>query len=223
MLCLDVPLIFFMLVSIYCLLLSENIEKADLYAVLSGIFFGCALLTKQINALLIPLVIFVYFLVTKKSVRFFFTKRFMLFLGVALLIFVPWMVYMNERFGYWFWNCYFTYSDLSRATSSIEGHAGNYLYYFDYMIIHDNPVWLVLLPFSVALCAFNAFIKRLKSDTLVLTWIIVVLAVFTFAQTKIYYYILPAFPAFALAIGNFMYELYGKLRLRRQVSNAKRL
>ena len=41
-------------------------------------------------------------------------------------------------------------------------------------------------------------------------WITVVLAIFTFSQTKIYYYILPAYPAFALVIGSFLYQLFTK-------------
>jgi len=63
-----------------------------------------------------------------------------------------------------------------------------------------------LLPFAAALCLFNSAVKRLKEDTLILVWMIVVLAVFTFAQTKLYYYILPAFPAFAIVISSLLYR-----------------
>jgi 4-amino-4-deoxy-L-arabinose transferase-like glycosyltransferase len=178
---------------------------------LSGLFFGLALMTKQIEALLIPLIIFTYLAAIKRSIRFLFTKRFTLFLGVALLVFSPWLIYMNFRFGYDFWNCYFVYSDFTRAVSPIEGHVGSYLYYFNYLATSENPLWVILLPFAAGLCAYNSAIKRLKGDTLILTWISLVLVVFTFAQTKIYYYILPAYPAFAIAISSFLYQLSKKI------------
>jgi 4-amino-4-deoxy-L-arabinose transferase-like glycosyltransferase len=40
----------------------------------------------------------------------------------------------------------------------------------------------------------------------------IVLLVFTVAQTKIYYYILPAYPAFALAISALLYQTAKKIR-----------
>ena len=206
---LDVPFIFFMLTSIYFLVLGENEEKADLFAVLSGLFFGLALMTKQIDALLIPLIAFVFLASTKRSIRFLFTKRFILFVGVALLIFGPWLIYMNQRFGGLFWETYFAYSVLTRAVSPVEGHVGSYLYYFTYLANNETLLWVILLPFSVGVCLFNILRKRV-GDTLILIWITIVFAVFTFSQTKIYYYILPAYPAFALAIGSFLHQLLTK-------------
>jgi 4-amino-4-deoxy-L-arabinose transferase-like glycosyltransferase len=54
-------------------------------------------------------------------------------------------------------------------------------------------------------------LKRSKADILILSWIAIVLLVFTLAQTKIYYYILPAYPAFALAIGSLLYKTSNKI------------
>ena len=92
----DVPLVFFILGSIYFFVLSEKTEKTNRYAALSGVFFGLALMTKQIEALLIPLIIFSYLVATKRSFRFLFTKHFTLFWGVGLLVFSPWLIYMND-------------------------------------------------------------------------------------------------------------------------------
>ena len=56
-------LVFFMLASIYFLLLSEDKTKdAIKYAAFSGVFFGLALMTKQLEALLIPAIMLVYLL-----------------------------------------------------------------------------------------------------------------------------------------------------------------
>jgi outer membrane protein assembly factor BamB len=208
----DVPLVFFILGSIYFFVLSEKTENNNWYAALSGLFFGLAFMTKQMVALLIPLIVFTYLIATRGSVRFLFTKRFTLFWGVGLLVFSPWLIYMYIHFGSQFWQGYFMYSAVTRTVSPLEGHVGGYLYYFSYLANKENLLWVILLPFAAALCVFNSVIKRLKEDTLILLWMAIVLLVFTFAQTKIYYYILPAFPAFAIAISSFLYQLSKKIQ-----------
>ena len=206
----DVPFHFFMVASLYFMFLSEETEDAKRYVVLSGLFFGLALMTKQIIALLIPIIAFVYFIATRRGVRFLFTRRFAWFWGVAFLIVSPWVVYMTLRFGPEFWRIFLVYSNFTRAASAIEGHAGGYLFYLNYLVNNDNLLWLILLPFSVGLCVFNSVFKRAKEDTLLLVWMAVVVGLFTFAQTKLEWYILPAFPAFAIAIGSFLYMLLKK-------------
>jgi outer membrane protein assembly factor BamB len=209
----DVPFIFFTVASIYFLVLTEKTEGSRRYAVLGGVFFALAFMTKQVTAFLIPLIVFAYFAAAGRGVRFFFTKRFNLFWRVSLLIVAPWVLYMILRFGPDFWQNYFVYSGIIRASSTIESHAGGYLYYFNYMVHNENPLWMAFLPFGAGFCVFNAIFKRLKSDTLVLAWIAIVLAVFTFSQTKLEWYILPVFPAFALAISSFLIKLSEKIQL----------
>ncbi|MCW4047236.1 MAG: PQQ-binding-like beta-propeller repeat protein [Candidatus Bathyarchaeota archaeon] len=209
----DVPFVFFILASVYFLVLSEKTEDTNRYTALGGVFFGLAFMTKQLIALLIPLITFSYFTATGRGIRFFFTKRFALFWRVGLLVIAPWVIYMILRFGPDFWHSFFVYSGIIRASSTIESHAGGYLYYFSYLVNNENPFWVVLLPFGAGLCAFNAAFKRLKGDTLIIAWIATVLAVFTFAQTKLEWYILPAFPAFAIAISSFLYQVAKKIQL----------
>jgi 4-amino-4-deoxy-L-arabinose transferase-like glycosyltransferase len=207
----DVTLVFFTLGSLYFFVLSEKKEKTIRYATLSGLFFGLALMTKQIEAALIPLIIFTYLVATQRSIRFLFTKGFTLFWGVGLLVFSPWLIYMSARFGSQFWYWYFVYGDVTRTVSIVQNHVGSYLYYFSYLANNENLLWVILLPFSAGLCAFNAVIKRLKGDTMILLWMTIVLLVFTLAQTKLFWYILPAFPAFAIAISSFLYQLSKKI------------
>jgi 4-amino-4-deoxy-L-arabinose transferase-like glycosyltransferase len=215
----DVPLTCFILASVYFFVLSEEKEKANRYAVLSGLFFGLAFMTKQIDALLIPLIIFAYLIATKKNLRFLFTKRFTLFWGVGLLLFSPWLIYMAARFGSEFWQWYFIYADLTRSTSTVEGHLAGYLFYLNYLAHNENWLWLALLPFAAVLCGFNAVVKRIKEDTLILLWMTIVLLIFSLAQTKIYWYIMPVFPAFALAIGSLLYQVAKKIQSRKLITD----
>ncbi len=202
----DIPLLFFMVTSIYFMLASEKPKGGNWYPALSGVCFGLALMTKQLEALLIPLIVFCYFVVTKRSIRFVFTKRFTLFWGLGLLLFSPWLLAMHLNFGADFWEWFFFYSGVQRAFVAIEGHTGSYLFYFSYMLHNETPLWVALLPFAAVLCIYNSVVKRLKTDALLLIWMVAVLLVFMFAQTKLYWYILPALPAFALAISGFLYK-----------------
>ncbi len=207
----DAPLIFFILCSLYSLLLSDEKEGRRRYTVLSGLFFGFAFMTKQAMALLIPVIILVYFTVAGKGFRYLFTKRFALFWQVAILMVAPWIIYMLLWFGPDFWNFHFVFQGVARTVSSIEEHGGNYLYYFSYLVDRENILWVILLPFAAGLSAFKAVVRRSKEDTLVFSWMSIVLVFFTFTQTKQFWYILPAFPAFAIAIGSLLFQMLTKV------------
>jgi len=217
----DVAFVFFIVASIYFFVLSEQTQKVSGYLVLSGLFFGLALLTKQVEALLIPLTVFAYLVVTRRSIRFLFTKHFTAFWGIGLLLLSPWLIYMFLSFGSTFWNWFIIYCGVTRTISPIEGHTGNYLFYFNYLI-NNERVWAILLPFAVGLCAFNSVFKHSKADTLLLSWMGIVLLVFTIAQTKLSWYILPAVPAFALAISNLLYQIAIKIQATANQKRQKR-
>ncbi len=208
----DVPFVFFTVASIYFFVLSEKAERTTRYVVLGGLFFGLALLTKQVEALLIPLIVFGYLIVTERSVRFVFTKHFTFFWAVGLLVLSPWLVYMFLSFGSNFWHWFVVYCGFMRTVSPIEGHVGNYFFYFAYLA-KNEAIWAILLPFAAGLCVFNAVVKRVKADALILVWMLIVLLVFTFAQTKLSWYILPALPAFALAISSLLYQISKKIQV----------
>ena len=116
-----------------------------------------------------------------------------------------------------FWDCFFVYSNVSRVVSPLEGHGESYLYYFQHLLTNET-VWAVLLPFAAALCIYNIVAKRSRADILLVGWMVIVLGLFTFAQTKLFWYILPAMPAFALAIGSLLYQLghYVRLKIKKQ-------
>jgi 4-amino-4-deoxy-L-arabinose transferase-like glycosyltransferase len=219
----DVPLVCFILGSIYFLLLSDKPPNNDRYAALSGVFFGLALMTKQFVALLIPAIIIIYWVTTKRSIRFLFTKRFALFLAVGVLIFAPWAIAMYISFGSEFTHWYLTYTGVMRTFSPLEGHIGSPLYYFIFLATKENLLWIALLPLATGLCIFNSVAKHSKTDTLILLWMAIVFVAFTVAQTKIYYYIMPAYPAFAIAISALFYETAKKFNLKRYLHLPKQV
>lgn len=206
----DVPLLCMIVGSFYFFLLSKEKNTSHWYTLLSGVLFGLAFLTKQTGALLIPMIIVIYLILSQRSLKPLLTKQFGLFFAAALLVVSPWLIYMSLSYGFYFWDSYFLYSTFTRMNSAIEGHMHGYLYYFDYFASSEMPLWVALLPFAIGLSVYFAF-KRSKPDVLLVTWIVVVLTVFTAAQTKISYYILPAYPAFALVIAAMLYRIYRKI------------
>jgi len=210
----DVPLVFFMLCSIYFMLHSQDtVNHTPRYALLSGAFFGLALMTKQLEALLIPAILLLYFLFTGQ-IRFVISKQVGLYLGAAATIFIPWVVYM-AHISKDFWNCYFIYDNLQRFTTPIEGHSQSYLFYFQYLLTNE-VLWALLLPFAIGFCIYNVANKRSKADVLVLGWAVFVLVLFTLAQTKLHWYIIPALPAFALATANLLYQAVANFQKQRE-------
>ena len=103
-------------------------------------------------------------------------------------------------------------SGFIREISPIEGHVGSYLYYFESLVRTENLFLVILLAVLVGFCVYNSVIKRSKEDSLILVWMFIIFLVFALAQTKLEWYILPAFPAFAIAIGSFLYKLIEKIR-----------
>ncbi|HLN88718.1 MAG TPA: glycosyltransferase family 39 protein, partial [Candidatus Binatia bacterium] len=206
----DVSFVFCIVASFYFFVLSEKTEKINRYVILSGLFFGLALLTKQVEALLIPLIVFAYLVVSRRSIRFFFKKHFTIFWATGLLVLLPYLVYMFLSFGSNFWNWFVVYCGFLRTVSPLEGHVGGPLFYFIYLA-NNERLWTIILPFAAGLCVFNVVAKRLKSDSLILAWMGIVLLVFTVAQTKISWYLLPAMPAFAIAISSLFYQIANKI------------
>jgi 4-amino-4-deoxy-L-arabinose transferase-like glycosyltransferase len=219
---LDVPFIFFMLASIFFLVLSLESEKGIDFAILAGLSFGLALMTKLTIALLIPIIMSLYLVLSQKSVRGLLSRRFAIILGVGVVVTVPWLIYMIIQFGQEFWNVFVFYHSVERAFVPLEGHAGDVFFYFNYLLTRENLVWVAILPFGFSLSVYRFVRKRSKADAMLVIWIIVVMGLFTLAQTKLYWYILPAFPAFALTVAVFLISLFQKLKARPKNPEFKR-
>jgi 4-amino-4-deoxy-L-arabinose transferase-like glycosyltransferase len=213
---LDVPLIFFMLASVFFFLLSEEPGRGVAFAILSGLSFGLALMTKQTTALLTPLILGFYVVLTRKSLKTLFSRQFAVFLGVGVLVVLPWLVYMVLQYGQRFWDVFLLYNNIARTVVPLEGHVGDVFFYFNFLVTRENPVWVAILPFAFGFSVYQSIRRRSKADTLLIVWVVIVLGLFTVAQTKLYWYILPAFPAFAIATASFLSVVFKKVRSRRK-------
>lgn len=193
----DVPFTFFFTLAIFFYVHSTE-TRPLLLAV--GIATGLAALTRSPMGLL-PLVIIVLHGVMTHHFR-----RAMLpyFLGCAFLaILIPTIWYLIEYYS-------FGAEFIDRHVGNILAHSAddnqlpfwqNLPRYFDYisMIVRLYIPWFPLMFYGIFLAA-----RKLRppsaapAELLLLIWIAVVIVPFSLADAKVFRYILPAFPAFAI-------------------------
>ena len=129
----------------------------------------------------------------------------------ALVLFflaaTPWYLMILIEHGSAFLYEFIWVQNIGRAMNPMQGHGGGWHYYIVVFIISVLP-WLAWMPwlFKTALSKYHRHI--VKHDTgssahlirLSLLWVIIVVGLFTFAQTKLPHYISCVYPAVALAL-----------------------
>ncbi len=183
-----------------------------------GFYLFCALatLTKSPLGFVIPQAAVVLFLLYQRQINF--LKSWWVPAGIVvyLAVALPWYAYIYNQYGHAFISEFF-YNDHWRRFLEAE-HRGNDHWYF-------YPMTMVagLFPWSLfLLAAWVDLFKRLKSsvtavDYLSLSWIIMVLAVFQMAHSKLASYVLPLFPALALMTGNFLGNALSQIQHRQKM------
>lgn len=137
---------------------------------------------------LLSLVIALPLLITK-------SKSFLFRVSCFLFIFVvPWHLYSFIKFDHDFTNPYFFEQVVKRVTTQIEFHFENRYYYFNYL--YTNLGLGALLVAGIG--ALSSIISR--KNLYLLWWVLAPLVLFTLAKTRLFWYILPVYPALALLI-----------------------
>jgi 4-amino-4-deoxy-L-arabinose transferase-like glycosyltransferase len=164
-------------------------------AMAGGAFLGLAVLAKGPIGLLLPiLVLGTHFLIMRRheAVRPAVTPAAILaFLAVAM----PWYLLVWRAQGRAFVETFFVQHNVERFTSTVHHHPGSIFYYV--------PVLLVgLFPWSgLVLPAVGMVDRRQSSDVWLLSWVLVPLAFFSLAGSKLPGYILPVVLPLAILMG----------------------
>jgi 4-amino-4-deoxy-L-arabinose transferase-like glycosyltransferase len=141
-------------------------------------------------------------------------------LVVVLAVALPWFIWVGLRTDGAFLREFFLEHHLGRATRVMEGHRGGWWYYPAMLLVGTFPWSLMLIP--IGLWVHQQFPQPLPSSpatdgprppgrrdaaaeaaliTLGLAWLVVYIAAFSLARTKLPSYITPAYPGAALLIG----------------------
>jgi len=192
---LDIPLTFFSSLSLYFYYHALNFRiKAFRFWILSGVFFGFALLCKGPPALFVPLTIFLHLAFTQKLGETLKLPVPWLAFGLGLFIFSLWpiLLTLNGRFDVfelWIQKQFFNTIVSARGKENFEPFA-----YVVHLLKYSAP-WLIAVFF-----ACFKFFKKKPLDPLFLLffcWILSVLVPLSLMKWKYSHYILPLYPALA--------------------------
>ena len=197
----DPYLIFFMTWSMFAFFaaLHSNNKYEWLWMYVS---VGLATLTKGPVAILLPGLIFLFYLIFSKSFSRESMRKLKPFYGVVvvLLIVLPWYI-LNGVETQWEWTRgFFLEHNLHRFSDEKEGHGGIFLITFAFVLIG-------LFPFAVFLPQSIVFAFKDKKQRFILFSLIAgltIVAFFSVSQTKLPNYTVPAYPFLAVIIAYFI-------------------
>ena len=173
-----------------------------------ALFCGIAVLAKGPVGLLLPGVVIIGFLLLKGRLwaevrRTPWPPMLALFLGVT----APWYAMATAANGSTFLNRFLGFSNVERFTSVLYSHPGPPWYYLPWVVVLLLP-WSLFLPVAaIRLRCWRLDAWRQQQSAaadlpwLALLWLVLIVAFFSAAATKLPGYILPAMPGGALLVG----------------------
>lgn len=197
----DSLFVFLFTAAILSLLLSV---KNDKWLYVSGFAFSLAFLTKSWHAGNIAVIMGLYLLFTGRKLSY---KK---WISLCLCMMAPiliWAVIRYQYDGFAFFKNMFEYDLLHRSTVPIEGHVGDESYY-GIVLCRFYFLWLAILLGMILVYNFqnNVLFDKSNSENQsyiigLCLWVIVPFILYTFAKTKIRWYILPIYPPLSIIIG----------------------
>ncbi len=177
--------------------LNSNLRK---WLIWIGIFAGCAILTKWLTGLLVFLPFGVWVLSSLRRKEFVVRLRSaLLAFGVCLLVVLPWHIYTFIRFPK-LAASEMQYNALHFSVP-VEGHSGNFLYYYDGLsdLFFHRFDFLLVLVISLLIVGIRHYTNRFLAYMLLM--IAFIFCFFSLAATKMPSFIVPAVPFVLVIIG----------------------
>jgi len=189
---LDGAVVCFFLFTMWCLLRSRRNLR---YCLGVGIGFGLICLTKGILGLLLGAIALLFLIGDTPRLLTSWYLWVGIFIGTAPV--ALWYAAQWQHYGQSFTDTGIVNQSLSRIWASVEGHAGSPWYYILEILKYGWP-WLIFLPQGLRLTWEN---RNLSWAKLVLVWSSGYLLAISIMGTKLPWYVLPIYPAIALAVG----------------------
>lgn len=189
---LDGAVLCFLLLTVLCVLRSRRNLR---YCLGVGIGLGLICFTKGLLGVLLGAVVLLFLWWDTPRLL---SSRF-LWSGIALgsAPVTCWYLAQWLHYGNLFTERAIVQQSLNRIWQGVENHSQPPWYYLLEIIKYSFP-WLLFLPSSLNLIWHN---RNLSSSKLILVWLGVYLLAISAMTTKLPWYVLPLYPAFALAVG----------------------
>lgn len=143
-------------------------------------------------------------------------KYFLQFTLYSILFILPWHLYAYLVYGQEFVTPYFLEQVVRRATVPIEFHLESRWFYFSYLYENLGLGRLFALVLGLSVVAYRFFKSRSLSLFTLLWWFFFPLALFTVSKTRLFWYILPVYPAIALILA-YLLESFGTTKTAQRV------
>lgn len=201
----DPYLVFFMNGAFFSFFCYFNKRKRS-FLVLLYLSMAFGMLTKGPVAVILPALAILAFLVASRKFKLHEIKALHLIPGILLflIIILPWHILVhNATAGEWT-EGFFLKHNIERFSSTMEGHGGAPFYPFLFFFVGMLPFIFLLVP------AFRFYQQKAwDSTSLYLSLIVVItLGFFSISQTQLPNYIVPAYPAFAIIMGRYLFSLW---------------
>ncbi|MFA7360482.1 MAG: glycosyltransferase family 39 protein [Candidatus Kapaibacterium sp.] len=210
----DIPYTFLILLAFLFFMkyLDTGKKKYNYY---SGIVFGLCLMIKILVGFFIPMVIFIWFLLSHKKTKYE-LKDLIVLTALGIAIAAPWHAYMFIKYGWEFFNYFFFYHIYERALFGVEHNTkgSGYVYYINYLF--------TILPFG-AVILFGAFRKLISfrklpgKELFILVWFLIGFIIITLFKTKLEVYILLILTPGVFIAGNYL-EVIDSLGIKEKIT-----
>jgi 4-amino-4-deoxy-L-arabinose transferase-like glycosyltransferase len=197
LLMLDVPLTFFSLLTIWCFW--ESLKRPR-FLIVAGIAAGFGFMVKGPAIIPVVGVVFLFAAVTHRLRTFLKSKFFTISMGAFLLVALPWHILQIVLYGQEFLGVYLGYQTILRAVTVLEQNTGSPPYYLG-VLLGVFGIWSLPSATGFIAVLWDYLKRRTEQGLLLISWIAMPLIVFTVAQTKLPWYVVPIYPAVAILAG----------------------
>jgi 4-amino-4-deoxy-L-arabinose transferase-like glycosyltransferase len=208
----DSLFVFLFTSSVLSLLLSEHSIK---WLYVSAATFSLGFLTKSWHSGNIFIITFLYLIFSGTYKRLTF-KNWILIMTLMVGPIMAWGLLRFQYDGIEFFKNMIMYDLLKRSSTTIEGHFGSRFYYLE-VIWKFSRLWVVLL-IGLILANIYVYYKRMRlyMNRYIIglgLWLFIPFILYSLAETKIRWYILPIYPAISIVIGILGANTFQKARI----------
>lgn len=165
------------------------------------IAYALGFMVKGPGAIIIPATIIVSVLLRRNYFEILHSQQFWLGALLALMIVMPWHIFMIVKHGSIFINEYFYSQIIARINSPLGGNKGNFLFYFP-SLEYEFYLWSYLVPFALII-SFRENMKLLNLSHILLVIFCLVFGGYSLlVQTKLPWYIFPIYPALSILVAS---------------------
>lgn len=196
---LDVPTVAAIIAATYCFTRGRRDER---WLMGVGIAVAIGFLFKSVIALLAGVYVLTWS-ITRGDWSWIRSRAFWLGAGIGFALLVPWHVYESLHFGGAFWDGYLWHNVVGRVSSDVLGGTQTIGEMIRFCFAFGAPWSIILVLTALFVCVGGDPRRRTRDEQMLFIstlTAVVIIALFTASSTRIFYYLLPAYPFVAIAV-----------------------